>query len=35
VSLLQDWDDEVFQTVMMLNPEIIDFSNETITNIEE
>lgn len=29
VSLLKDWDDENYQTVMMLNPKIIDNSNET------
>lgn len=28
VSLLKDWEDESFQTVMMLNPKILDHSNE-------
>ena len=29
VSLLKDWEDETFQTVMMINPKILDFSNDT------
>jgi peptide deformylase len=29
VSLLRDRDDENFQTVMMINPEILEASNET------
>lgn len=28
VSLLKDWDDENYPTLMMINPEILDFSNE-------
>jgi peptide deformylase len=28
VSLLKDREDEAFPTVMMLNPEILEFSNE-------
>lgn len=35
VSLLRSWDDENFQTVMMLNPEILEASDETIDSIEE
>lgn len=35
VSLLRDWDDENFSTIMMLNPEIVEASNETICDIEE
>ena len=35
VSLLYNWDDENFQTVMMLNPEIVEASEETTTDIEE
>jgi peptide deformylase len=35
VSLLHNWDDENFQTVMMLNPEIVEASEETTTDIEE
>lgn len=35
VSLLRNWDDESFKTVMMLNPEILEASDETITDIEE
>jgi len=34
-SLLRSWDDESFKTVMMLNPEIIESSNETTCDIEE
>jgi peptide deformylase len=33
VSLPKDWDDENFKTIMMINPEILEFSQET--NIEE
>lgn len=35
VSLLRNWDDENFSTVMMLNPEILEFSSETLCTIEE
>lgn len=35
VSLLRDWDDENFSTIMMLNPEILEASEETICDIEE
>lgn len=35
VSLLRNWDDESFKTVMMLNPEILEASEETICDIEE
>lgn len=35
VSLLRNWDDENFSTVMMFNPEIIETSQETICDIEE
>lgn len=34
-SLLQNWDDESFSTVMMINPEILEFSSETTCDIEE
>lgn len=34
-SLLKNWDDEVFSTVMMLNPEILEHSDETLCDIEE
>lgn len=33
--LLQNWDDETFSTVFMINPEILEFSQETICDIEE
>ncbi|MCP4523974.1 MAG: peptide deformylase [Candidatus Gracilibacteria bacterium] len=33
VSLLKDWDDEDFKTIMMINPEIIEHSEAT--DIEE
>lgn len=29
VSLLKDWEDENFQTIMMINPKILESSNET------
>lgn len=35
VSLLRNWDDESFKTLMMLNPEILESSQETISDIEE
>lgn len=35
VSLIHNWDDEVFQTVMMINPEILEASDERITDVEE
>ena len=35
VSLISDWKDEVFSTVLMINPEILETSKETITDIEE
>lgn len=35
VSLIQNWDDENFKTVMMLNPEILEASEEKICDIEE
>jgi len=35
VSLLKSWDDESFQTVMMINPEILESSDETIDDVEE
>lgn len=35
VSLLRSWDDDSFKTVMMLNPEILEASDETTTEIEE
>ncbi len=35
VSLLRDWEDENFSTIMMLNPEILETSSETTCNIEE
>jgi peptide deformylase len=34
-SLLRDWDDETFSTVMMINPEILDASSEMTKEIEE
>ena len=34
VSLMKDWDDEDFQTVMMINPEILKFSDEKDTDYE-
>lgn len=34
-SLLQNWDDENFSTIMMINPEILESSNETVCDIEE
>lgn len=35
VSLMRDWEDESFSTVIMINPEILETSLETISNIEE
>jgi peptide deformylase len=35
VSLLKNWDDKNFSTVMMLNPEIIETSLQTTCDIEE
>lgn len=35
VSLIHNWDDENFQTVMMLNPEILENSKEKVEDIEE
>lgn len=35
VSLLRNWDDENFSTVMMINPEIIETSSEITCDIEE
>lgn len=35
VSLLKNWDDENFSTIMMLNPEILEASQETQCDIEE
>jgi peptide deformylase len=35
VSLLRDWEDENFQTIMMINPEILEHSTETTNKIEE
>lgn len=34
-SLLRDWEDETFSTVMMLNPEILEASDEMTQEIEE
>ena len=34
-SLLRDWDDETFSTVMMINPEILEASSEMTKEIEE
>jgi len=33
VSMLKDWEDENFKTIMMINPEILEYSKET--NIQE
>jgi peptide deformylase len=35
VSLLQDWEDETFSTVMMINPELLEVSPEMTKEIEE
>jgi len=35
VSLMRDWEDENFSTVIMINPEILENSCETISSIEE
>ncbi len=35
VSLLRDWEDENFSTIMMINPEILEASQEKICDIEE
>lgn len=34
-SLMRDWDDENFSTVLMFNPEILESSDETICDVEE
>ncbi len=34
VSLLKDWKDENYSTIMMLNPEILEHNKETETDIE-
>lgn len=34
VSLLKDWDDENFRTIMMINPEILEHSKETCSEEE-
>lgn len=34
-SLIKNWEDEVFSTVLMMNPEILESSHETICDIEE
>lgn len=34
-SLMNNWDDEVFSTLIMINPEILESSDETICDIEE
>jgi peptide deformylase len=34
-SLLRDWDDESFKTIMMINPEILEASSEMTHEIEE
>ena len=34
VSLLKDWDDENYQTIMMINPEITDFSDDCESDVE-
>jgi peptide deformylase len=28
VSLLKDWEDETYPTIIMINPEILEHSNE-------
>jgi len=35
VSLLHDWEDENFSTVLMINPEILDASDEINKQVEE
>ncbi len=35
VSLLYNWDDENFSTIMMINPKILEASSEVIEDIEE
>ncbi len=35
VSLLHDWDDENFSTVLMINPEILEASSELTQEVEE
>lgn len=35
VSLLHDWEDENFSTVLMINPEILEASQETTKEVEE
>ncbi len=34
VSLMQDYDDENFRTIAMINPEIIEYSSDTCTDKE-
>lgn len=34
-SLLRDWEDENYSTIIMINPEIIDHSKETTTEYSE
>lgn len=34
-SLMQDWEDENFSTVLMINPEILEFSEEINDTVEE
>ena len=35
VSLMKNWDDENFKTIMMLNPEILEASEEMLMDVEE
>ncbi len=35
VSLISNWDDEQFSTIMMFNPKILEKSKEQVTNVEE
>ncbi len=34
-SLLKDWDDEIFSTILMINPEIIEHSDDTTCEYSE
>lgn len=34
VSLLKDWEDEAFKTIMMVNPEILEHSHEKNIDVE-
>ena len=34
VSLLKDWDDENFKTIMMINPEVLEHSSDTDIDVE-